>query len=424
MITGGEGEDLPVWALIGIVGLVVIIGFFSVILFRKTGFPDIILLISLGILIGPVFHLVERELFLKASGFFGALALIVIMLDGGLSLELEKVLRQFRFASFLTLAGFAGTFFFLSLLLARVGGFETLPAMILSSALSCSSAAIVVPLLKEIRVPESVRTALSLEAALSDTLAVVVTIILISIARAGGVSPFFVVWSLFSAFGVSLVVGFAAGYLWTRALTRYYDLPFDYMLTFAILLVLYSLLEIIHGSGPLGVMVFGLVMANVKPIEKEMRRNLVFFGLRMRTRSETVDENFLWFHEEITFLIRVFFFVYIGTLFDFRELSFKVIALSLASVVAIYGVRSLLLSLLGKSEDVFSRMRKVMLTTAPRGLATAVLALLPASFGIAGTGDFGRYALFVIVLTNVVLAVGTFGLGGEEPVFGKDNGGE
>ncbi len=397
---------MSMWIALSGIGFVILVGFFAVLIFRRTGFPDILVLILLGFILGPVTGLIDREMFLKAASFFGALALLIIMLDGGLSLDFESVLRQFRYSFALVILGFSFSFGVLTAVFYYTAGMDLYRSMILSSALSCSSAAIVVPLLKEVRVPEEIRTALSLEAALSDTLAVVVTIVLINYVVVDDFSTLHLLPRFFTAFVISVVIGFAAGYGWARLLTRYYDLPFDYMLTFAVLLILHGFLELIHGSGPLGVMMFGLVISNVKPIEKRIRRNLVFFGLRMKKRADTINENFLWFHEEITFLIRVFFFVYIGALFDIEGLSVRLVSVSLLVVAALLAVRFVVVSGLALKWPVFARFRGVMLTTAPRGLASAVLALIPFSISMPGTEDFGRYALLVIVISNVILSGG------------------
>ncbi|MCP8307120.1 MAG: cation:proton antiporter [archaeon] len=77
-----------------LVGIIVIIGFLGSYLFRKTGIPDVIILILLGALVGPVLNLVERSVLISVAPIFAALAITVILFDGGLNLNLYLVLKE------------------------------------------------------------------------------------------------------------------------------------------------------------------------------------------------------------------------------------------------------------------------------------------------------------------------------------------
>ena len=52
--------------------------------------------------------------------------------------------------------------------------------------------------------------------------------------------------------------------------------------------------------------------------------------------------------------------------------------------------------------------RFVMLSMLPRGLASAVLATLPAAANINGSERFIDYTFAVIVLTNIIMTIGVF----------------
>jgi Kef-type K+ transport system membrane component KefB len=45
--------------ILGFIGILLVIGFLADFLFRKTSFPDILILLALGYLIGPVFHIID-----------------------------------------------------------------------------------------------------------------------------------------------------------------------------------------------------------------------------------------------------------------------------------------------------------------------------------------------------------------------------
>lgn len=56
-----------------------------------------------------------------------------------------------------------------------------------------------------------------------------------------------------------------------------------------------------------------------------------------------------------------------------------------------------------KKEDRF-----VLITMMPRGLASAVLATLPASANIKGSENFIDYTFGIIIITNILMTVGVF----------------
>ena len=94
------------------------------------------------------------------------------------------------------------------------------------------------------------------------------------------------------------------------------------MLTMAAMLLLYAASEAIHSSGIFAVLVFGMAMTNAESIMKKM-------PARYREDWDATDfalhETIGWFHEEVTFIARVFFFVYLGMLLDVSGFIFPVI---------------------------------------------------------------------------------------------------
>ena len=66
-------------------------------LFKKTGFPEIIFLIFFGLLLGPIFKIIPYENIFSASQYLTALTLIVILFYGGLVLgNADKIVNFLR----------------------------------------------------------------------------------------------------------------------------------------------------------------------------------------------------------------------------------------------------------------------------------------------------------------------------------------
>src|SRR5579863_6346931 len=86
-----------------LLGGLLVLAFVANRLVRFTRVPDVIILMATGVLIGPVFHVVNPDIFRGASSGLGALALILILFEGGLSLKLRELLQHFGSGFFLSL---------------------------------------------------------------------------------------------------------------------------------------------------------------------------------------------------------------------------------------------------------------------------------------------------------------------------------
>src|SRR3972149_8771582 len=76
-----------------LVGFLILIGFLGSILFKKSKIPEALFLIIAGILIGPVFHIVDQSAVIIYAPIIMALMLILAMLDNGLSFNIFKVAK-------------------------------------------------------------------------------------------------------------------------------------------------------------------------------------------------------------------------------------------------------------------------------------------------------------------------------------------
>jgi len=397
---------MKVPAVYAITGLVILAGFAGKAMFRKTRIPDIPLLLGIGVLLGPVLHLMDSETLLPLAPYVGTLALLMIMLEGGMNLDMDRVVRQMKWIVLLTsLAFFLATAGIAAVLHFHAG--MSIPlSLILGAALGCTSGAVVIPLVQDMRMSVNTRTLLTLEAALGDTLAVVLVLFLIRYIKAPIADTGLQVSLLVSAFLWAGLLGGVGGVLWVRFLARVGRMHLSYMLTMAAILLLYAACEIIHASGVFAVLVFGMAMTNAESIMKKMpTKNQYDWDATDFALHETIG----WFHDEVTFIARVFFFVYLGMLLDVSGFTQTVVVASCGIVLLVYLTRYLatrIVGWLGRRQPPFER--GVITGMAPRGLASAVLATLPSAAGIEGTGSFIMYAIFVIVATNVILTASVF----------------
>ncbi|GAB4362247.1 MAG: hypothetical protein Kow00128_01830 [Deltaproteobacteria bacterium] len=393
---------MKVSAVFAVTATVIGIGFGGRALFRKTRIPDIPILLGAGVLLGPVFHLVEPPILLPLAPYVGTLALLVIMLEGGMSLDIDRVLHQMKWAFLLTVAAFLSSVAGVAAAYRWIAGAPLLHSLLIGAILGCTSGAVVIPLVREMRMAQNTRTILTLEAALGDALAVVTVVFLVRYIQTPSLSIGEQGAGVLNAFWWGGVLGAAGGIFWVRILAALGRMPLAYMLTMAAILLLYALAEMIHSSGIFAVLVFGIAISNAATLVKRIP------ALRgkadWKASQFALHRTIRWFHEEVTFLARVFFFVYLGMLLSIGRFNLVFTLASAAMVAAIYLTRNLSVRIVGwfgRTQVPFER--KILTAMAPRGLASAVLATLPVAAGIPETDSFIQYTFVVITATNLLL---------------------
>ena len=389
-----------------VAAFIILAGFAGRILFQRTRIPDIPILLGIGVLMGPVLHIVGADVLLPLAPYVGTLALLMIMLEGGMNLDVDRVLSQMKWAVALTLLAFVFTTVAIAGMYHVATGTPFAESLLLGGLLGCTSGAIVIPLVQGMRMGQNTRTILTLEAALGDALAVVTVFLIVRYIRLPSTDLGKQILSVANAFLWSGILGALAGLLWVWILARTGRLPLSYMLTMAGMLLLYALVEALHASGVFAVLVFGMALSNGDVLMRWIPSSAG--EATWETSRFALDETIGWFHEEMVFLARVFFFVYLGMLMDFRKVSPCFLGISAALIAIVYAARQISvrsMGYLGRRQVPFER--KIMTTMAPRGLASAVLATVPAARGIAGTEVFIQYAFAVIAATNLFLTIST-----------------
>src|SRR3990170_1676987 len=297
------------------IGAIIAIGFTATLIFERTRVPDLLILIFLGLLIGPValtyfgFSFVSPGVLALATPYFTAVALMIILFDGGLNLRLREVVRHLGLVGVHTAITFLLTLFGVAFVTIIVLGYPWLVGLLLAAIVAGTSSAVVIGIVRALRVSEETKIVLTLESVLTDVLCVVTVLALIELLRGGpGASVTIVFSELGQAFLVALAFAPPFGFGWLLLLGRLEKKPFAYMLTIAVLFFLYAITESSGGSGAMASFVFGLVLGNHKD-----------FVRRLQVRpSFVVDDRIKQFHSELSFVIRTFFFVFLGVVFTFQ----------------------------------------------------------------------------------------------------------
>lgn len=374
-------------------GVVIFLGVAGEAFFKKTGIPDVAFLMILGVIIGPVFGLIQPEAVIQVVPYFAALALIIIMFDGGLNLDIKHVIKTAHFSVTLAVLGFVLSVVMISIAAHFALGWAWLDSILLASIVGGSSSAIVFGLVRNIKISEETKSMLSFESALTDILATIVAFILFEAILAGQFDLQTLQETIGRAVIVGLVLGFGVGIPWMYISTKLGNAQHAYMLTLGVLFVLFFLANSFGESGALTALVFGLMIGNKNHLAKILRFKL--------PRIELDDPT----HNQLTFLVRSFFFVFVGLMASFGQIEYLIFGVLMT--IAVYFGRILVVKITLTKRFSFLD-RAVTKSMIPRGLAAAVLATYPITMGLPNADAYPQL-IFFIILSSVIIT--TIGLG-------------
>jgi len=104
-------------------------------------------------------------------------------------------------------------------------------------------------------------------------------------------------------------------------------------------------------------------------------------------------------HNQLTFLVRSFFFVFVGLLATFGKIEFILIGIIAAIILYLIRIPIVRLSLRKK----FTVLeKKITVSMIPRGLAAAVMATIPLTMGLQNA-EYYPQIVFVIILGSVII---------------------
>ncbi|MGY5140408.1 MAG: cation:proton antiporter [Candidatus Nitrosopumilus sp. Bin_571-38] len=372
-------------------GVVIFLGVAGEAFFKKTGIPDVAFLMILGVIIGPVLGLIQPEAVIQVIPYFAALALIIIMFDGGLNLDIKHVIKTAHFSFALAILGFILSVAMITLAAHFALGWLWLESILLGSIVGGSSSAIVFGLVKNIKISEETKSMLSFESALTDILATIIAFILFEAILAGHFDIQTLQETIGRAVVVGLILGFGVGIPWMYVSTKLGNAQHAYMLTLGVLFVLFFLANSFGESGALTALVFGLMIGNKSHLSRLLRFKL--------PRIEMDDPT----HNQLTFLVRSFFFVFVGLMASFGQIEYLVFGVLIT--IAVYFGRMFI----GKVTLTkrFSRLdRAVTNSMIPRGLAAAVLATYPITMGLPNAEAYPQLVFFIILSSVIITTIG------------------
>lgn len=394
---------MNVTLLFALLGALVVLAFAANRLFRRTRVPDVIVLMATGLLLGPTFGLVHAEQFQPVTHAFGTLAVILILFEGGLGLDLRSTLRHFPGGILLSFLAYVFSLFIIAAVMHWSLNVPLAPALITGAVLGCTSSSITLPALEQIKASPAARVTMVLDSSLSDTFAILTVGILLDLGSHGGPVAARFIGQAFFVVLTSLALAAVTAAFWSYLLPKLSERRFWNVLTLSAVLLLYAAAEQIGVSGLITIFCFGIFLANIRRLDLTALEDF----LDSKLVGDEHHAQVLSFHAELAFLIRTFFFVLLGVVVELRQL-----VSYLPQVAGLVGAIILARALaVGASSWAWKGLhpgeREVILWIMPRGLITVVLALQV----VQARGDAFSFlpavAFATILVTNLMLVIGS-----------------
>lgn len=375
------------------VGLLVFLAHLFTGIFSRTRIPDVLLLMLIGLAIGPLLNIVTPAEFGALGPLFTTITLIVILFQGGIDLKLDVLYRSLRGSVFLTIANFVITMIAVGLLSMVMAGMDIFSAFTLGAILGGTSSAVVIPMVRQLAMKEESKTVLLLESALSDVLCIVVAMALMESLKFGMFDPAQIGEKIILSFLIAALIGIIGALGWSLLLNRIRALDNSIFLTPAFVFVVYGIVEFMGYSGAIAALAFGIVLGNADVFSR------AFAIAHLRIKPISLNNIEKIFFSEVVFLLKTFFFIYIGLSIIVSNVALMVMGLILTLIIFYIRVPTVWISLPRKTPVADASISAVMV---PKGLAAAVLASIPMQMGLA-SGELIQCIVYAVIVFSIVL---------------------
>jgi potassium/hydrogen antiporter len=378
---------------------IIFVGFAGEIFFKKTGISYYLFLISVGIVLGPVFNVFPREPLIPVLGLFASFTLIMILFYSGMDMRIKEVIRGSPRTVVQVTIYVVSSIFLIGFSLHFILKWDLLQSLIFGSMVGGETASVVViPLSRSLRLGHNTITFLTLESILNSIYSIVFYEAFVSLYKTGTSNWTLPLITIGTSFSIGIAVGVGLSIVWMFVLRYVRNFKYTYVLSLGLLFVTYAITEVLHGSGLVAVLIFGLFMGSSK---------VILSRLGQKFDLADMNDQFYKFQGEISFLTETFFFVFLGLVFVITPAT---ILSNLMLGLLVIGILLVFRFIATKASTIRSELRKDQLAIfiiCAQGVVPATLSIAALNDGIPLANTFVSIAVYVIILSNIVTTAGS-----------------
>ncbi|RLI01426.1 hypothetical protein DRO31_06535 [Candidatus Bathyarchaeota archaeon] len=380
-----------------IMGFTVIIAVIGHLLFDKTGIPESIFMIVLGLFLGPVSGLIELADIRGIITHVFTLSIVIILVESGLTTDIQEALENMRTSTIFTVIVLITTSLLCGGFLNLVLGWSLHSSLILGIICSGTSTLPILYFTSRMRLNPAVTQMLVFESIINDVTIITAVSILIQAVNLR-LSASATVIGIFRYLFVAVFLGGIFSSIWTLVLVRIQkELALKYLTTLAIAIILHAFTESRGGSGVIAVMIFAVTIGNLPKFFRtrlSIRRNV----LRFFTDIEIMQD-------EVTFLVKNTFFFILGLMFNLEAVNGSILLVALALTGLMIISRWTSYKIIGFFDNRYVENTLTVSLMVSRGLTAGLTAFMPLELGL-DLQSITDIVIFMILFTNLVATIG------------------
>ena len=411
------------WISLLVAGTLLLIGFAAALLFHRFRIPDFVVLLLLGVGLSLIPFPPFGPGLLNSLGpllpLLTELTIAFILFEGGLSLRLRESGRGIATILVHSVAAMVTTAVLLWALLFYGFGLTDATALIVAIAFAGPSASVALSFASRMRINAQAESAIVLEGVLTNVLAVIGVLVIVTWYRNPGS---FLFLPYVAQVALAAVLGAGVGWGWGHVVTRLAQQRFLYIATLALAIVVYAAAQgLLAQNGAVAVFLLGIALGHERSVrrrgtprpaaEEGLLQELTEFveatsgvDVRGAERGGRPREGLRSFQSEVTFALRTFFFVYLGLLLTAEWSGLGTVLAALLVVAAFLLGRLPSTALLGWGLSWRPRETRAVFANMARGMTDVVLVLFAAQTGLLPATDV-QFVLGIIPMVVLIAAV-------------------
>ena len=382
---------------IAIIGLLIFTAHLFSEIFSRKRIPDVLFLIIIGLLIGPVFHWLSPDSLGNAGSLFSGITLVTILFESGTQLRFNALKDSFRGALKLTALNFIFSAIAVWLVAWLVLEIDPVVSMMLGCILGGTASAVVIPIVRQMRMSEKPAIMLILEAAIGNVFSIVMALALMQAIKSRHVEFGAILGDIFSSFILATVMGLIGAIFWALILDQVRNIKYSILTTPAFVFIIYGLNEWMGFSGAIAALAFGIGLANIDGIYNAWLKKFI------KKVPVNLNETERSLFSELVLLLKTFFFIYVGISIQLKSWEPIVIGLGISILLFIIRIPAVRFAI-SKKEDIPEKEVVFMSALNPKGLTAAVLATQALIYiPDMETAMFVRNIVFSVILFSIVI---------------------
>ena len=382
---------------IAIIGLLIFTAHLFSEIFSRKRIPDVLFLIIIGLLIGPIFHWLSPDSLGNAGSLFSGITLVTILFESGTQLRFSALKDSFKGALRLTALNFIMSAIAVWLVAWLALKIDPVVSMMLGCILGGTASAVVIPIVRQMRMSEKPAIMLILEAAIGNVFSIVLALALMQAIKSRHVEFGAILGDIFSSFILATVMGLFGAIFWALILDQVRNIKYSILTTPAFVFIIYGINEWMGFSGAIAALAFGIGLANIDGIYNAWLKKFI------KKVPVNLNETERSLFSELVLLLKTFFFIYVGISIQLKRWEPIVIGLGISVLLFIIRIPAVRFAI-SKKEGIPEKEVVFMSALNPKGLTAAVLATQALIYiPDIETAMFVRNIVFSVILFSIVI---------------------